>query len=846
MASLTTPLVPGNLLVSESVYQGTASTVTVGQALPPNQTVPPGVAAIADGTYPTVFNNNTVDGSFGVTSPIYLDQLTTYGVPVGSPINVTAEAAAAGISLSTSFSSKSELSLNLSPDGTAVTFMGYDSAINQLDVSNSNTPNPVDPTNPVLSQVQRAVGQIDANGNLQVTPVNAYSGNNGRAAILDNNNYYMVGNAGNSGSGVTGTTLGQLSNNTGVQMVAAGGGPNTTVVGQANGTFGNPKGYQNGFAVQQINPLTGLPYGPADKSGKDDNFRGETIFNNTLYVTKGSGGNGINTVYQVGTAGSLPTLANAGSQTITPLPGFPTTLASSSSANFFPFGIWFANSTTLYVADEGDGILADAATDPNAGLEKWSLDQATGLWNLDYTLQNGLNLGGQYTVPGYPTGNNPVTGLPWSPATDGLRNITGKVNGDGTVTIYAITSTVSGSGDQGADPNKLVAITDNLSATTLPTSEQFTTMMSAGNGEVLRGVSFTPTPTLTGTTATINWGDGTLPTQGTVSLLGNTYTVTGTHTYEKEGDYPITTTINQQGYNTTVFTTTVHNTAVVQDNIGILLLDASGKGALTASGNANVSVTGGGAIVVDSSSSQAAIASGNAVVSAADIDATGTKARGNAAFVGPIDTNEAPLADPLAYLSAPPVPSTVRSTSTLNVNSSVTLLPGLYIGGIKISGNANVILAPGLYYLQGGGFTVSGQATVTDNGLGVMLYNAPAKASDGITFRGQGNVSLTGMTATQLVALGLIASQYAAYQGLAIFQDPTSTAAITLSGQENVTITGIVYAAAATVNVSGNGSLNLRGDATKEFGSHLIVDDLTVTGNGGVSVDTSDNNLELL
>src|SRR5208337_939493 len=226
-------------------------------------------------------------------------------------MNVTAEAAAAGISLSTSFSSKSELSLNLSPDGTAVTFMGYDSAINQLDVSNSNTPNPVDPTNPVLSQVQRAVGQIDANGNLQVTPVNAYSGNNGRAAILDNGNYYMVGNAGNSGSGVTGTTLGQLSNNTGVQMVAAGGGPNTTVVGQANGTFGATKGYQNGFAVQQINPATGVAYGPADKSGKDDNFRGETIFNNTLYVTKGSGGNGINTVYQVGTQGSLPTLDNA-------------------------------------------------------------------------------------------------------------------------------------------------------------------------------------------------------------------------------------------------------------------------------------------------------------------------------------------------------------------------------------------------------------------------------------------------------------------------------------------------------------------------------------------------------
>ena len=54
---------------------------------------------------------------------------------------------------------------------------------------------------------------------------------------------------------------------------------------------------------------------------------------------------------------------------------------------------------------------------------------------------------------------------PWAPATDGLRNITGVVNGDGTATIYAITSTISGSGDQGADPNKLVLITDKVDAT---------------------------------------------------------------------------------------------------------------------------------------------------------------------------------------------------------------------------------------------------------------------------------------------------------------------------------------------------------------------------------------------
>jgi hypothetical protein len=79
-----------------------------------------------------------------------------------------------------------------------------------------------------------------------------------------------------------------------------------------------------------------------------------------------------------------------------------------------------------------------------------------------------------------------------APATDGLRNITGRVNRDGTVTIWAVTSTVSGNGDQGADPNKLVAITDSPSASAPAAGEQFWTVKSAGFGDVLRGVSFTP------------------------------------------------------------------------------------------------------------------------------------------------------------------------------------------------------------------------------------------------------------------------------------------------------------------------------------------------------------------
>jgi hypothetical protein len=289
----------------------------------------------------------------------------------------------------------------------------------------------------------------------------------------------------------------------------------------------------------------------ADKIGKDTNFRGLTIFNNVVYTTKGSGGNGINTVYFIDTTGSgspgnpptippgnppacsgstpgvgvpvatatLPTApisynpAVLQTEGVVPynmciLRGFPKTKSSTTTA--FPFGIWFANATTLYVADEGNGkntyssnLYTAAAAQTTAGLQKWLFNGTT--WTLAYTLKAGLNLGVPYTVPGYPTGNNTApggTGLPWAPATDGLRNITGRVNGDGTVTIWAITSTVSGNGDQGADPNQLVVITDNLAATTLPPSglppiENFLTLKAAQSGEVLRGVSFTPGTSLT-------------------------------------------------------------------------------------------------------------------------------------------------------------------------------------------------------------------------------------------------------------------------------------------------------------------------------------------------------------
>ncbi len=54
------------------------------------------------------------------------------------------------------------------------------------------------------------------------------------------------------------------------------------------------------------------------------------------------------------------------------LQGFPTTLAKTSTA--FPFGLWFANADTLYVADEGNG---DATFDPATGTYTTAAAQTT-------------------------------------------------------------------------------------------------------------------------------------------------------------------------------------------------------------------------------------------------------------------------------------------------------------------------------------------------------------------------------------------------------------------------------------------------------------------------------------
>jgi len=538
------------LLVSRAVYD---PTFTVTGTLPfnatPETTNAAPVTAVTPGTYPNVFTTEgvTADANFGVTSDMVIDQWAAGATSPTQYLDVTAAAKQSGFDFTTSFASKSELALNLSQDGTAITFNGYNTPIDSIDRSNSNTPGVIDPTNTdIAPATYRTVAQLNLTTKaLTFTNTNAYSGNNGRASVLAGGQYYIVGNAGNSGSSPNPTygQLDMLTMNSGVQTIAAG---SSCAFSQPVGTFfsGNSSTYaaptscglgtitdalsstvfakktnaggnQFGFSLTSV----GLAF---DKTGKDANFRGLFLApDGTLYTSKGSGSNGVNTVFQVGATGALANgaqFSNLQNVAVTPLFSAPTTAWSGAPAASnepasnatltaaltaasvtswplswnvgYPFGMWMPKSNTnlMFVADEGDGDPADMAIG-SGGL--WVYQKSGGTWTAIAHVTQGLNLGQAYTVTDT-NGTYGTAGAKYTTTADGLRNIAGQINSDGSYTLYAVTSTANNSlgttFDAGADSNQLVKITLSVSGTNVTTSG-FTVMQTAPYGQVLRGVT---------------------------------------------------------------------------------------------------------------------------------------------------------------------------------------------------------------------------------------------------------------------------------------------------------------------------------------------------------------------
>ena len=247
-------------------------------------------------------------------------------------------------------------------------------------------------------------------------------------------------------------------------------------------------------------------------------------------------------------------------------------------------------------------------------------------------------------------------------------------------------------------------------------------------------------------------------------------------------------------------------------------MDPSASGAYTIVGTATVNSNCG--IYVNSSASDAFTAKGTSSTTASTIKVVGgTKTTGGASVSPAPTTNSAAVADPLASLPAPSY-SGCDHTSFSATGGTINLTPGVYCNGIRITGQAQLNLAPGTYILNGGGLT-STSANTTINGNGVFFYNT----SNGYSF---GPISLAGGTSVTLTA-----PTSGTYQGILFFQDRsiTSSATNTIAGGAATDISGTVY--------MPTGDVELVGNTTTVQTMALIVNTFTAVGTSYLQKDTT-------
>lgn len=490
-----TPFTTGNLVVSVSgcgVHAGTCTAVPNGTG---NGTGNSSVGGYGDNQASplTLFQFTPV----GTTTATYVDSLVLPQAASGNNFPVSAE-----------YGSSSEGSLQLSGNGRYLSIMGYAIPAATFDA------NPVQygaaPSNALAQSgsltgqsytpVARVVALVDANGTVTSnTPIyNIFNTNNPRSIYTVNGTSAWVSGQG-TGSGTDAT----------------------------GGVFYTPLGAPNSAPT----PITGLD---TTNNTLSQDTRIVQIVNNTLYVsvdTKGGKNSARSYIGTLGANGAPPTTlfgapvmltgygntGGTGKLTITTgANGDGNNLNAGLQVNASPVGFFFANASTLYVADSGHPKNdSNTSTLGDGGLQKWinTKTDGSGTWNLAYTLYKGLNLVANTSAAG----------------TTGLYALTANVSGN-LVQLYATNYTIND-----LDQTFLFGITDNLTFTTASqaASESFNVLATAPADSNFKGVSFAPTrPAIA--TPVITWNPPAAITYGSAlssDQLNATASVPGTFVY---------------------------------------------------------------------------------------------------------------------------------------------------------------------------------------------------------------------------------------------------------------------------------------------------------------------------
>jgi hypothetical protein len=254
-----------------------------------------------------------------------------------------------------------------------------------------------------------------------------------------------------------------------------------------------------------------------------------------------------------------------------------------------------------------------------------------------------------------------------------------------------------------------------------------------------------------------------------------------------------------------------------------------------------VVVSGGGQIsspdcgIVDNSSNSKALeTNGGGTIKVGFIKIVGGFNSTGNSTISPTPTTGIPaVSDPLASLPAPTATTPCAYTNLSLSGGTTQLYGGTYCGGIKISGGAVVNFNPGVYYIYGGGFTVSGgsgavtSSTTGGNGSGgVMFFNTDGHGNSGLaTSTNYGVVSFTGG-----LSVSLSAPTSGTYSGILFFKDRLVTASNNsdvISGNTKPILSGTLYFPGENLTFSGSAGL---GAYTASNSPAIVVGSFTVTG----------------
>lgn len=251
----------------------------------------------------------------------------------------------------------------------------------------------------------------------------------------------------------------------------------------------------------------------------------------------------------------------------------------------------------------------------------------------------------------------------------------------------------------------------------------------------------------------------------------------------------------------------------------VLALDPTASRAIEVGGMANVTADCGTYSNSGAPDSQYAGGSGN--LTAHEVRASGSVVgKENMTTTQGIFENQGPTTDPYAGVNFGTMPSSCTETKKLNINSSLTLSPGRYCGGISVNGGATLTFNPGIYYIDKKDLTINGGATV--NGTGVTLV-----------FTGSGS-NYAEMKVSGGATVDLRAPTTGPTSGIVVFGDRAATGTtFELLGGANQSFEGAIYVPTALMKFAG-------GSNSKTTCTQIVTRVIKFAGNGKLQVECED------